>query len=330
MKVYERLVIDMSTGETLEEVSHEYDGPVAECKGGGGSASGTIDFPAYMKVVHGDWLDNDGVDKISANNSVTAIIDAGVAASPYSGETAIDPDAAIAAFIAELAEFKTEVDTVDELTFWDQYALLMKATIDDDIIDNTSIGLVTTAHAAMLADRLTTEVLPRFQTGMRDINAVQSSSFVIGQAVLEAFNTRDVADEDAKLRLQSYSQRNNMIASGVQDMMTILSARLTFKDSLAKATAEMNRVKTVLEKEELAEQLDIDSHDYRWSLELYSLGANVLAAISGATTNTIKGPSTAQSVMGGAISGAAAGAAIGGKKGAGYGAAIGAIGGFLQ
>ncbi|WP_440997651.1 hypothetical protein [Arhodomonas sp. SL1] len=35
MKVYEKLVIDMTTGEVLEEVSYDYEGPVAACKGGG-------------------------------------------------------------------------------------------------------------------------------------------------------------------------------------------------------------------------------------------------------------------------------------------------------
>lgn len=299
--------------------------------GGGGGSSGTVNFPGYMKILHSDWLNSgDGSTgagvKLTAGNSITDLIDAAVTTSPYSGEIAFDPDINIAIMVAELANFKSEVDGIDELTFWDAYAVLMKATVDNKIVDETSITTRTTAHAAILDDRLTTEVLPRFKEGMRDINAVQTSSFVIGQSVLEAFNTRDVAEFDGKLRLDAYSQRNQMIVQGVNDMMQILSAKLSFHDSLAKFTGELYRATSVLKKEELAEQLDIDSHDYRWSLELFTLGANVLASISGASSMTQAGPSTAQSVMGGAISGAAVGKTIGGT---GRASAIGAIGGAL-
>ena len=36
MKIYERIVIDIETGKILDEESYEYNGPIAECKGGGG------------------------------------------------------------------------------------------------------------------------------------------------------------------------------------------------------------------------------------------------------------------------------------------------------
>ena len=35
MKIYEKVVIDMSTMDVVEEVSHEYEGPMALCCGGG-------------------------------------------------------------------------------------------------------------------------------------------------------------------------------------------------------------------------------------------------------------------------------------------------------
>ncbi len=316
----------MFTGETLEEDSFEYSGPVEECKGGGGgSTSGTVDYPAYMKTVHGEWLDNFGADTIGAGQSITHLIAAGVSNSPFSGEIAYAPDTDIAFFTNALADFETAVDGVDELTLWDVYANNVKATVDTDIIDETTIAAATTAHETILADKLTTEILPRFETGMRDMNAVMSSSFVIGKAVIEGFNSRSVADFDAKIRLQSYSQRNQLIQAGISDTMSLLSTRLSFRDSVAKASVETYRIKAVLKKEEIIEQLDIDSKDYKWGLELYQFGGNILSSISGSAVSTMRGPSTAQSVLGGAMGGAAAGYQVGGGKGA----AIGAIGGGI-
>jgi hypothetical protein len=42
MKIITRGVIDMATSQVLEEESYEYDGPVAELKGGGGTSTNTI------------------------------------------------------------------------------------------------------------------------------------------------------------------------------------------------------------------------------------------------------------------------------------------------
>ena len=134
MKIYNKVVIDMATGETVEEDSYEHEGSVALCKGGGGGggSSGTVDFPSYMKQIHADWLDNDGLDHIGSAQSVTYHIIAGLAASPFNGETAYDPDDDITAMLAKMTTFETEVLAVDETTLWDSYATIMKATVDND------------------------------------------------------------------------------------------------------------------------------------------------------------------------------------------------------
>lgn len=54
MKIYTKVVMDMRTGEILEEESFKYTGPIAECKGGGGvthttaTTKGEIDY-AYNR-----------------------------------------------------------------------------------------------------------------------------------------------------------------------------------------------------------------------------------------------------------------------------------------
>jgi hypothetical protein len=39
MKIITRSVIDMGSGQVVEEVAHNYEGPIAECKGGGSSTT---------------------------------------------------------------------------------------------------------------------------------------------------------------------------------------------------------------------------------------------------------------------------------------------------
>ena len=326
MKIYDKIVISMSTGEVLEEVSYEYEGLIAEAKGGGGGgSSGAVDFPAYMKTIHGLWLDRGGVSTVAVGESVNELIHAGLVASPYDGEIVYNPDTNIAAFLAELADFKSDVDGMTPTTEWLSYMTAVRTEIDTNLMSEASITTVTNAHAAVLDDRLTTEVLPRFQVGMRDVNAVISSTFVVGQSVLEAFNTREVAEFDAKLRVANYGQRSQMIIKGAEDVIQLLQFKMNYKDSIVKTTIEANRIKTVMKGEEFEGQLDVDDKAYRWGLELYQHGANVLSAISGSAVSTQKAPSKGGSALGGALSGAAAGAMAGSYVLPGWGTAIGAV-----
>jgi len=51
MKIYRKVKIDIETGETLFEDSYEYNGEVAECKGGGGSVKYSMS-PEQRKALH--------------------------------------------------------------------------------------------------------------------------------------------------------------------------------------------------------------------------------------------------------------------------------------
>lgn len=48
MKIYNKLVIDISSGDVLFEDSFEYHGEVAKCKGGGSTSTTTVDY-AYNR-----------------------------------------------------------------------------------------------------------------------------------------------------------------------------------------------------------------------------------------------------------------------------------------
>ena len=303
--------------------------------GGGGSSSGVVDYPDYMKFIHTNMLTGSmdtttTILHFTASNALLNLIENAIPNSPYIGEVGYNPDSNIAAFITSVAQLESQVEIADGTT-WDSLVTSAATRVDAVITTSASINATTTAHAAILDDRLTTEVLPRFQAGMRDINAVNSSSFVIGQTILEAFNTREVADFDAKLRMAAQSQRNDYVMVGMRDQLALLQAKISFRQQVAALTVEANRIKSVLKKEELADTLDFDDKNVRWGIDLFQAGANVLGSIAGSSVSTARSHSSGMSMLGGALSGAASGAMIGGPAGIGapMGAGIGAIVGGL-
>ncbi len=290
---------------------------------GGGQGSGTVEYAQYLEDAHGDWLNASGTDNM--DDSVTDLMQAAIdATNPYAGETVYDPATDITEFEAAVTAFSTFVLAIDPEGDWEDYMDAATTQIDS-VLSDTTLDAEIAANDAIIDDRITTDILPRFQLGMRDINAVISSSFVLGQANIESFAQRDKDKFAGDLRLSNYKQRNEMIMTGAKDILNLFMQKTEFYKIANHYLIESKRIKVVMFDEELSQQLKIDESDALWDLSIYQYGCNVMAAIGGAVTTT-KGnqPSIAQKALGGALSGAAAGAMIGASGGP-----IGALGGAM-
>lgn len=81
MKIYEKIVIDMATGETIEEQAYEYAGPVAELKGGKGSVPSTT----TTEVTPAPQLPDKGVQQAATDQRTSANAATGAAATILTG-----------------------------------------------------------------------------------------------------------------------------------------------------------------------------------------------------------------------------------------------------
>ena len=276
---------------------------------GGGGGSGKVSYPAFMQDALSDWLDDSGADTLT--ESMASVMDAAIGNSPWAGQAAYDPDADVAAMIATGGDLQTLVTLLSTGTTLD--------TLIADILDEDRIDDAVTEFAADLDARLTSEIIPRFERGMQDINAVVSSAFAIGRALIEENQDRQVAKYSADLHMKAFSD----------DAIKVIQLKLEYQRAATAVLAEIYRMKIVAKKEENDTSMEIDQKDALWDLEVFQYGGNLLASIGGGTANTKDlGPSKAQSMIGGALSGAAAGAMVGSTV-PGIGTAVGAVGGLI-
>ena len=275
---------------------------------GGGGGSGAVSWPAYMQDWHEIAIDNAGVDTITT--SITDVMNVATGGSPWAGQVPYDPDADITQIVSNPALLQTLVNLLSAGTGLN--------TLISEIMDHTRIDDAVTEYTADFDARLIADVLPRFRAGMRNINAVVSSAFVLGQANIEANQDRQVAKFSSELHYKTYSD----------DAFRIIMAKLEFQKVASSMAMDSYKTKIIAKKEETDLEISIDEKDALWDLEVFQYGANFLAGPGGGTVMPGK-PSTAQSVMGGAMSGAAAGAMIGGPPGAIIGGVLGAASGFL-
>lgn len=273
MRVYTKVVIDIATMETIEEESFEYDGEVALCGssgGGGGGGSGEVDYPSYMKNAHAQLLYGAGESSSGDMDIVTPVDDA--INDAISGNPFID-----------LAPYNPSPHVVEMANAIDDFDVFVNSMESTNEVENN---------------------LAKFDAGMRDINAVNSSAFVIGRQIIAS---------------------------------TIMVQKLQAKQELARMSIEARRIMIVANREFIDQDNEYQVKFAKWDLEMLQHGANVLAGISGASTvSSGSEPSKAQSAIGGAMSGAAAGAmmgssvpGIGTAAGAVAGGVLGAAGGLL-
>ena len=327
MKVYSHVVIDMRTLEEIELECFDYDGPIVECKGGGsgggGGGTGKVSYPSYMETIHSTWL-----------TDVDGYMNAAIGNSPYTTATAYDPDTDITAMETAITAFNTVVDALSAAADYASYSDAVVAQVDDNVVSTTLIDALIAAHAAKI-DSDYDDQITKFTSGMRDIGAAMTSSFVFGQADIYAKKERELSDFGAKLYVEAERQRNEMITTGIKDVFQAHIQRVQFEGDVARLTNDAKRIKIVAKGEEARENYEYDEMDAKWDLEMTHYGAAILASIGGGIATPDSGKmSKTQSALSGALTGGAMGAQAGTAfgnpaLGAGIGAVLGLAGGLF-
>lgn len=373
MKVYNKVVMDIS-GRVIEEDSFEYQGEVAKC--GGGSATNASDYPSYIKDTHHNWLKGDAVD--SGDEMTYSIVDLmntaqGAGGNPYEGETAFDPNAALTLttnsplerMSTRFTTTQTLIDAIDADVDWGgfiDYAATKYAKFSDiDFLDSLSTaisGLLSVVESALSSTAITNLVTAfennkkvrflrdqsLFTAGMADVNAVHTSSFMIGLALQQIEFSNSVDQYEREVKASIYS---NIVQSGIDSYMKANVVRMQNKDAmlldgarvmvgletfkgqmstqLVQLKAEVERLIIIAKQEQTNRQLDIDVDEGEWDLKVYQYGANLLASAAGGVIHKGAKTSDAQSALGGALAGASIGSQVGGTTGAGIGAVAGGI-----
>ena len=298
---------------------------------GGGSVSGRIDFPDHMKTIHQSWLNQTASDTIES--SMVDAMNAALGGSPYGGMTAYDPSTPLTAMDTAVGAFNTRVDALDPDGDWEAAVDGVVAKADGAVFDDTYILADIDAFRTKLDEQITNTVLPRFQAGLRDVNAVMSSAFVIGESIIEGMATSDITKYGTDLRVKLNLQRNDFILKGVESVLRNLYAVAELEKNVAHYTVEAQRMRIASLKEKKDTENTISIKNGRWDLETFQYGANLLAAIGGGTVTpqSPDGPSVGASAIGGALSGGALGSAVSGGNPwvTGGGALIGGLLGGL-
>lgn len=289
-----------------------------------------VDYPTYMQTVHSYWLD--GTAGAGSGGLVQAINSA-LAANPFTGLVGYDPATDITAMDTAITAFQAIITAMDEHTNYDTLNTNAAAQVDTIYAPATYINARAAAHATTLDSEINSKVYPRFEAGMRDINAVMTSAFTIGKAIIEIDRNDKVDKFIADMEFQADTKRADLIQAATSEMVRLFLQKIEFGRVIMAIWIDEKRLAIAANQDYKTETKAIAGDLGRWPLEAYKYGANMLAGIGGGTTGSVPvdGNKTAR-IIGSGLSGASAGAMIGnaispGGEGAGWGALVGGLAG---
>lgn len=280
--------------------------------GGGGGDSDTettIRYAGYVESAHKNFL-----------NTIRAKRDDVIDDSPYGGFTDIDYLEGFFGTGYVIASFPSLYDMYGKFVAGLDVEALFNQILNDSL-DNTAINAAVSAHAVELEDEITENVHPRFATGMRDINSVISSSYVIGKTLMETAREKALSKYSADLH-------KAMIPIAAQRWST----HLEWNKAVIQMYAEVMKLYFSAAMDINDFNYQMDARDKLWPFTVLEYERAALGALQGATktkSDAADGPSTAGRAIGGALTGAAGGWMVGGPVGAAVGGAIGLASAFF-
>jgi hypothetical protein len=256
--------------------------------GGSSKGSSTVRYAPYIETEHRLFLAH-----------TKAYVSLLINKSPYAGFTELDVDDGFFGVGYTLTSFPALYDLygkfmagLDVEALWRQ---VYNATVEGPEVND-----MVSAESALLDDEIEETSLPRFQLGMRNVNAVHTSSFVIGKALIESAKVKQLAKTDSELRYK-------MVSVAADRWKT----HLAWNESVTKFYPELLKLF-------VSAKMDVDSHNYElkaknalWPFTVLDFHKANLGALQGAvSTASGSGSSTTQKAIGGALSGAGMGFAV--------------------
>lgn len=259
--------------------------------GGGGDTTTTLRYAPYLEGHHEALLN------YARSNYLTAVS----GSSPYADYTAAEIEDAFFGAGYAIASFPSLYDMYGKFMAGLDIEVLWTQEFEDTV-NSAEVGNLVSTEAALLDDDIETNILPRFLTGQRDLNAVNASSFVIGKAIVEDARVKALAKFDRELRY-------HLIPVAADRW----KAHLQWNQNVIQSYGEIMKFYYAAKRDVDDLNTSMIAKDVLWpftALEYYRLAVGTLNGATNSTTD-VAGGSKLGSALSGAMSGAVAGGAIG-------------------
>ena len=254
------------------------------------SSTQTVRYAPYIETRHEDFL-----------NTVYAKRQAAISDNPFTSYDDVVIDDAFFGAGYLISSFPSLYDMYGKFMAGLDIEVLW-AQIFEDTVNSEEVTNLIAAESALMDDDIEANTVPRLQVGMRDINSVMSSSYLVAKAIVDDAKVKALSKFSAELKynlIQVAQARWNTHLEWNNKVIGVYAEIMKFYYSARTDVDEANYAMAAKEK--------------LWPFTVLDFERAALGALQGATNakESVAGASTASKVLGGALSGAAMGAMVG-------------------
>lgn len=262
--------------------------------GGGGSGTAgdsRIYYAPYVEGYHKDLL-------YQAQYYLNALMNS---PSPYASLTIDDPDQSffgagnsLTTYPALYVMFEQYISGVDASALYE--------TVLNSMINSATINAEISSEATYIDDEINQVSLPKINAGMRDMNAVMSTGFIHGKALLEVQKTKTVSKYSSTLKLNA-----------MQQALPRWTEQLKWNTVIMESYMRLSQLYWSTKMDNIEIKAEMGQKDKTWRFTLLDFYRSYIGTLQGAVPSpqTLPGSSKTSRAISGALGGAAAGSAIG-------------------
>ena len=284
-------------------------------KGGKAKTEGMVRFAPYIEDQHKDFL-------ATTMNKRQLLLDA----SPFENVESLRTEEIFWGAGFTLTGFTTLYDNWF-FQMWEADPNVIFNAIFKEVTttEGSLVGELLAAESKLVDDDLLSSSIPRFETGMRDINSVMTSSFIIGRALIEDARVKSMAKFSGQLQF-------TLLPIALERW----TKQMEWGKSVVSSEIELMRFYLQASMDRIQHDQEVSVRHALWPFTILDYERSALGALVGAqrTTQTTAGGggSSASKALTGIMGGAAMGAMVSGGNpyGTAAGAVIGGIGSMFQ
>lgn len=267
---------------------------------------GEVDFPPYLKEFHSIALtgstflnvENNPETYISFGTSIDEEVTNIVGNNPLESMQAFNPDTVLTEMDTRLSTFTTTADAIDPEDDWEGFVDTVLSRVDELVSSDDDIEEEVETFEEVSRRNLA-KAYSRFDAGMFDINAVVSSVFPAGRALIEAEYNHDVSRFRSERRGQRNRERAMLIMQSVDAMKSIYFQKLSMAINAFQLTTENARMEIGAKTDQSRIEASYRIDEAMWNLRALNQGAGVIATMSGIPT--VQPPMTPLQVLAGGL-----------------------------
>ncbi len=204
-----------------------------------------------------------------------------VGGSPFESVTAYNPDALLSEVEAALALMEDSVEGLDDSALTD--AIDLAATYIDQLMGENNISDLTALYSQR-QDTAYARDVANLYAGLWEGGAIIGTQTFVAAALLKNERNREVSEYEKSLEVSNQSQRVQLLSQLVSLALDITLRKMQARQALVGPRMDYTKMTALTKQDQMEKDLEYETRDATWDLDLIQYAQNALGAIYGAQT----------------------------------------------